>query len=111
VNRFNMPQFELPPSFSESYTKAVIEKIRTIEGNLKPDQALAVYCQTAEGRMRVLSLQFTGGAVIFALGLDDENGECCHISTSFALQLTCKVTKVAPDSKKAPIGFDLPPKA
>jgi hypothetical protein len=111
VNRFEMPQFELPPSFSESYTNAVVEKIRTIEGNLKPDEGLVMYCQTADGRMRVMSLQFTGGHVIYALGMDDKNVECCHIAATSSLQLTCKVIKVAADTKKAAIGFTFPPKS
>jgi hypothetical protein len=107
MGKFELPKIEPPLSPSENYAEAAISKIRTIEGNLKADEALSVYCQTADGRMRVSSLQITGGHIIFVIGSDDSGVECCHISASSALQLTCKVTKVAADTKRSKIGFDV----
>ena len=99
------------PSMSENFTDAVVEKIKTIEGNLKPDEVLNVYCETPDGRMRVGSLQFTNAPVVLVYGMDDHDVATCLISTSFALELVCKVTKGNPNQKKIPIGFDLPSKA
>ena len=103
-----MPDEGRMVSMSESYIDAVTTKIRSIEGNLKPDQALTLFAETAEGRVRVFSLQFTSSPVVFVLGLDDEDNETCLISTSFALQMVCKITKADVGQKRAPIGFDLP---
>ena len=108
VAHFDMPQIKMR-SMSESYTDAVVEKIRGIEENLKPDEVLNVYCETADGRMRVGSLQFTSSMVVLAHGVDDHNVPTCLISSSSALQLTCKITKSESNTKKATIGFSFPP--
>jgi hypothetical protein len=107
-----MTPFEMGriPSFSERYTNAVIDKIRTMEDNLGPDQELRIFCNTAEGKVRVYRLQMTDQDVIVVHGLDEDDNPTYLISTSNVLELTCKMVKAQPNSPKTRIGFDVPPK-
>ena len=100
------------PASAGSYAQAVMEKIREMESVLEAGQELAVYCDADGGAFRVDRLQFTDGLVIVVHGLDDEGNATYLISTSYTLELTCKVMRVEEgaevEGRFAPIIFELP---
>jgi hypothetical protein len=100
---FNLPRI---PSQSENYQNHVVEKIRRMEQLVNPDEQLFVYCDASHERIRVQTIQFTDGSVILVHGEDSEGNPASVISTSFALELLCKIVKAKPEAKRAPIGFD-----
>jgi hypothetical protein len=107
-----MPSFEMPviPSQSESYQKLVIEKIRSLEASVPKDRELQIHCVHGHDEIRVSRLQFTDGAIIIVHGLDKENNPTYLVSTSFVLEMSCKMVKKGPQETKTTIGFDFPPK-
>jgi hypothetical protein len=100
-----MTQFERGMTPSESHIRTAIEIIREIEGNLKADDVLSVYCEATGGSIHVKRFQFKEGTILVH-GFDESNNQACLISSGEALQLTCKVTKGKSDVKKVPIGFN-----
>jgi len=112
-------QFRVPlvknaqaPVSAGSYAQAIMERIREMESALEAGQELVVYCDADGGAFRVDRLQFTDSALIVVHGRDEEGNGTYFISTSYALELTCKVMIVAEgaesEGKFAPIIFELP---
>jgi len=107
LDNFRMPEIKIP-SFSESFMTAAVEKIRAMEASLKPDQNLSVVCYTASREeITVAQLQFTHGMVIVVHGYDPGGNPTYIVSSAFALQLVCRITKAEVGAKKKPpIGFE-----
>ncbi len=112
--QFRVPQVKSSqaPVSAGSYAHAIMEKIREMESALEAGQELVVYCDADGGAFRVDRLQFTDSALIVVHGQDEEGNGTYFISTSYALELTCKVMSVAEgaelDGKFVPIIFELP---
>lgn len=107
--QFKLPHMKMSEvaSSSGSYAQAIIDQIRAIENTVSPDSALSVYCEVAGGAVKVQRLEFTNSALIVVHGVDAEGNSTAFISTSSALQLTCKVTKAEAGAPNMPIAFDL----
>jgi hypothetical protein len=105
MGNFGMPNFRIP-SFSERYSEAVVEAVRRLEASLKPDQELQIHCRTASGVMRVFRLQITDESVLIVHGRDEQERPTFHISTSWALELTCTFVPKDEKTERKPIGFE-----
>src|SRR5579862_6581398 len=109
-------QFRVPlvknaqaPVSAGSYAQAIMEKIREMESALEAGQELVVYCDADGGAFRVDRLQFTDSALIVVHGRDEEGNGTYFISTSYALELTCKVMSVAEGEEGAELEGGFPP--
>jgi hypothetical protein len=112
--QFRIPQVtsSQAPISAGSYAQAIMEKIREMESALEAEQELVVYCRADGGAFRVDRLQFTDSALIVVHGRNEDGSATYFISTSYALELTCKVMSVAEgagsERRFAPIIFELP---
>ena len=115
--QFRVPQVKSSqaPVSAGSYAQAIMERIREMESALEAGQELVVYCDADGGAFRVDRLQFTDSALIVVHGRDEEGNATYFISTSYALELTCKVMSVVqgeegaePEARFTPIIFELP---
>jgi hypothetical protein len=109
---FRMPELKMPyiPSPSERYQEDVIEKLRAIERGLPAEHELQISAYVGGENIRVQRLQFTDSAVVVVHGIDESENAAYIMSTSFALELICKVVKTKPKTRRSTIGFDVPPK-
>jgi hypothetical protein len=112
--QFRVPQVKnsQAPISAGSYAQAIMEKIREMESALEAGQDLVVYCHADGGALRVDRLQFTDSALIVVHGYSEDRSATYFISTSYALELTCKVMSAGEgagsEQRFAPIIFELP---
>ena len=109
LNNFKMPEINIP-SLSESFMDTVIDKVRKMEASLTPEQSLSVVSYTATGEaITVARLQFTNGMLIVVHGYDANGNPTYVMSSVFALQLVCRITRIKAGQKKSPpVGFVSP---
>ena len=95
-------------TFAQVYAHAVVGKIREMEVALEPGQALMVLCEAPGGIMRVERVEFTNSSLIVVHGKDGNDNPTIHITTSFALELTCRVVSVEEGSMRESVEFEGP---
>jgi hypothetical protein len=108
---FKMPDIHVPTP-GEHFTEVIREQIDQLQAALQPDQELVVYCDAAGGEViRALQFSFPRRDVAWINGVDREGNPTQIILHTDRVQITCKVRKLKPNTKRALIGFFFPEKS
>lgn len=86
----------------------ITERVKTLEANLKDDEALVVFCDAGRDRIRVKEFEFPNWHLAVVSGIDDDGNQTQRIAHVQNIELTCKVCKRQPNVKVTTIGFILP---
>lgn len=101
------PKPAAPPQ-PESMGAVVLAQVQAMQKALKEDEELVVLCSAAGETIRVLECFFPSWQVVVLTGANKDRVVTRVVSPVAALQLVCRVAKVAPGGKAARIGFVTP---
>ena len=97
-----------PPPPAENAGTVVLGQIHAMQKSLKEDEELAVWFQHGSERLRVMEVFVPTRQVVVLSGHDAERNLTRVICAMEALQLVCKVMKVAAGVKPSRVGLVTP---
>jgi hypothetical protein len=102
------PEKPAPPAAAENPAAVVLGQIAAMQKALKDDEELVVTLEAGGERLRVMEIFTPSRQIAVLSGHDGERNLTRVISAVDALQLVCKVMKVAPGAKATRVGLVAP---
>lgn len=97
-----------PPPQAENPAAVLLGQVNAMQKALKDDEELVISFQNGAERIRVMEIFTPSRTMAVLSGTDSERSLARVISAMDALQLVCKVVKVAPGAKPARVALVTP---
>ena len=102
------PKEPAAPAGAENLGAIIFGQIQAMQKALKEDEELVVWFGSGAERLRVMEIFLPSRQIAVLTGADVERSLTRVISPVAALQLTCKVGKVAPGAKPMRVNLVTP---
>lgn len=97
-----------PPAPSDNVGAMILAQVQAMQKALKDDEELVVICGAGVETLRVLDIFLPSWKVAVLTGIDMEKTVTRVVCAVDRLELTCKVMRVATDTKPARVRFMAP---